>query len=182
MKNQSPTGRQKPLFVVALSFSEGPSNRLKVFQHPVRYMLFTLIAIMLTTVPVFSADSSDEKITALYFYKPGCPYCRKFESGPLKDPAVIKEISTLEWVKVKTTGELPIDFRGAKVPQRELAVRYGVNLTPTVVFVAPDGRTLANIRGFFETPDFLEMLKYVTEGHYKTETFDAYIARKARGG
>lgn len=155
--------------------------RQPVFQRPVRYMLFTLIALMLTTVPVFSADSSGEKITALYFYKPGCPYCRKFESGPLKDPAALKEISTLDWIKVKTTTDIPIDYRGAMVSQRELAVRYGVNLTPTVVFVASDGRTLASIRGFFETPDFLEMLKYVTEGHYKTETFDAYIARKARG-
>jgi thioredoxin-related protein len=140
-----------------------------------------LTATTLTAGHVFSAERADEKITALYFYKPGCPYCREFERGPLKDPAVIKEISTLEWVKVKTTGDISIDYRGAKVSQRELAVRYGVNLTPTVTFVGADGKTLANIRGFFETPDFLEMLKYVTEGHYKTETFDAYIARKARG-
>ena len=154
--------------------------RPPLFQHAVRYTLFTLITLTLTAGHVFSADGVDEKITALYFYKPGCPYCRKFESGPLKDPAVIKEISTLEWIKVKINTDIPIDYRGAKVSQRGLALRYGVNLTPTVTFVGADGKAIANIRGFFETPDFLEMLKYVTEGHYKMETFAAYIARMAR--
>jgi thioredoxin-related protein len=150
-------------------------------QRPFKYALFVLIAFALMAGDALASDSTSGKITALYFFKPGCPYCRMLDSGPLKDPAVIKELSTLEWVRVKTTGGTPIDHLGAKVSQRELAVRHGVNLTPTVAFVTPDGKIIATIRGFFETPDFLEMVKYVTEGHYKKETFEAYIARKARG-
>ena len=143
--------------------------------------LFTFIVFALAPGRGLAAEGTDDKITALYFFKPGCSFCRKLDSGPLKDPAVIKEISTLDWVRVKTNSDDPIDHLGAKVSQRELTIKHGVNLTPTVVFVAQDGKPLATIRGFFETPDFLEMVKYITEGHYKKETFEAYIARKAKG-
>lgn len=146
----------------------------------IKIALSALIIFALTAGRGLASDVTSGKITALYFYKPGCSYCRMLDSGPLKDPAVIKEISTLEWVRVKTTGDTPIDHLGAKVSQRELAIRHGVNLTPTVAFVTPDGKVIATIRGFFETPDFLEMVKYATEGHYKKETFEAYIARKAK--
>lgn len=150
-------------------------------RYTLKTALFTFIAFALATGDGLAVDGADGKITALYFSKPGCSYCRKFDSGTLKDPAVMKEASTLDWVRVKTNSDEPIDHLGARVSQRQLTIKHGVNLTPTVVFVAPDGRVLAAIRGFFETPDFLEMMKYVTEGHYKNETFEAYIARKARG-
>jgi thioredoxin-related protein len=148
---------------------------------PFKYTLLSLLAFTLAAVHGFASDATTSgKITALYFYEPGCPYCARFESGPLKDPAVMKEISTLEWVRVKTTSDTPIDHLGAKVSQGQLVSRYGINLAPTVIFLTPDGKTLATIRGFFETPDFLEMVKYVTEGHYKKETFEVYLARKAK--
>lgn len=150
-------------------------------RYTLKIALFALIVFALAPGHGSATEGANEKITALYFSKPGCPFCRKFDSGPLKDPAVIQEISTLDWVRVKTTSNEPIDHLGAKVSQRELTIKHGVTLTPTVVFVAPDGRVIATIRGFFETPDFLEMVKYVTEGHYKKETFEAYIARKAKG-
>jgi thioredoxin-related protein len=121
------------------------------------------------------------KITAVYFFKPDCIYCAKFEGGPLKDPAVKKELSTLNWTQVNSTSEAPIDYLGAKVSQTTLVSKYGINLAPTVIFVTPDGKALANIRGLFETPDFLEMVKYVTEGHYEKETMEAYLGRKAKG-
>jgi thioredoxin-related protein len=148
----------------------------------IKYALLALIAFAFTAGHGFASDAASGKITALYFYEPGCPYCARFESGPLKDPAVIKELSTLDWRKVNAFADAPMDYRGASVSQKTLAARYGINFFPTVTFVSPDGKTLSTIRGFFETPDFLEMVKYVTEGHYKNETFEAYIARKAKGG
>lgn len=128
----------------------------------------------------FADDAAPGKIAALYFYEPGCPYCAKFEDGPLKNPAVVKELSTLDWIKVNAFADTIMVYRGERVPQWKLAARHRVNFFPTVTFVAPDGKTLASIRGFFETPDFLEMVKYVTEGYYRKETFEAYIARKAK--
>lgn len=143
----------------------------------IAFIIFTL-----TTFPGHAGDSTGAKITALYFYEPTCPYCYKFENGPLKDPAVLKELSTLEWIKVNVVASAPVEFMGAKIKQGALAAKYGANFFPTVTFVNAEGKVIANIKGYFETPDFLEMVRYVTEGHYTKETFEAYIARKARGG
>jgi thioredoxin-related protein len=153
------------------------------FFHSVfKYTFLALLVLTLTFAPALAADSTDGKITALYFYEPTCPFCYKFDNGPLKDPAVIKELSKVEFIKVNAVTSAPVEFMGSKIKQGALAAKYGANFFPTVTFVNAEGKVIASIRGYFETPDFLEMARYVTEGHYKNETFEAYIARKARGG
>jgi uncharacterized protein YyaL (SSP411 family) len=77
-----------------------------------------------------------------------CFYCRKLEAGPLKDPAV--------------TGLLAGNFVALKLDATrapELARALKVQMYPTTVLAAPDGKIHAFIEGYVESDRFADQLK-----------------------
>ncbi len=74
-----------------------------------------------------------------------CPYCQRLEaehfvpllrSGEYRGRVVIRNLRI-------DGGELVRDFSGSPLPGREIADRYGVRFTPTVVVMGPLGQALA---------------------------------------
>jgi thioredoxin-related protein len=77
-----------------------------------------------------------------------CFYCRKLEAGPLKDPAVTKLLAG-NFVALK------LDATHAP----ELAKALKVQMYPTTVLAAPDGKIHAFIEGYVEADRFADQLK-----------------------
>lgn len=77
-----------------------------------------------------------------------CFYCRKLESGPLKDPALAPML---------TSGFVPLKLDATKSP--DLAKALKVQLYPTTVLAAPDGKIHAFIEGYIETERLAEQMK-----------------------
>ena len=77
-----------------------------------------------------------------------CFYCRKLEAGPLKDAAVADLIAT---------GFIPLKLNATRAP--ELAKALKVQLYPTTVLAAPDGKIHAFIEGYLEADRLAEQLK-----------------------
>lgn len=77
-----------------------------------------------------------------------CFYCRKLEGGPLKEAAVAKLLAT-EFV--------PIKLDATRAP--ELAKALKVQMYPTMVLAAPDGKIHAFIEGYVEADRLGEQLK-----------------------
>lgn len=120
------------------------------------------------------------RIRAVYLYEPGCPFCARFEKETLKTPKVAAALGKLRWIKVNAFTDDPISFDGVMIPQRKLAAKLRVAFYPTVLFLDPEGVELARVRGFFATADFMEMLGYITGGHFTRESFESYLDRMAR--
>lgn len=144
------------------------------------------LLIVLAAAPAALADRGGwtglalRDIRAVYLYEPGCPFCARFEEETLADPGVRAGLAKLEFIRVNAFTREPIAFQGARKPQIQIAAEYGVRFYPTVLFLDPAGREISRIRGFFETPDFLEMLRYITEEHFRRESFADYLDRMAR--
>lgn len=77
-----------------------------------------------------------------------CFYCRKLEGGPLKNPAVTNLLAG-NFVALK------LDANRAP----ELAKALKVQMYPTTVLAAPDGKIHAFIEGYVEADRFAEQLK-----------------------
>lgn len=77
-----------------------------------------------------------------------CFYCRKLEGGPLKDPAITKLIGD---------GFIPLKLDASRAP--DLAKALKVQLYPTTVLAAPDGKIHAFIEGYVEADRIAEQLK-----------------------
>ncbi len=138
----------------------------------IRYLLLTLLlpaafsspmAVAEIKVPEikdfsFIGQQSERKRLPilLMFSAEYCAYCEQLEedflkpmlrSGDYKDKVLIG--------KLRIDGNDMIhDFNGEEVSPADLAERYGITLTPTVVFIDGDGVELAPKRVGLTTPDF----------------------------
>jgi hypothetical protein len=77
-----------------------------------------------------------------------CFYCRKLEAGPLKDAGVARTLAA---------GFVAVKLDATRVP--ELAKALKVQLYPTTVIAAPDGKIHAFIEGYVEADRLAEQLK-----------------------
>lgn len=92
----------------------------------------------------------------LYFSDPQCGYCRKLEddiflpmlrSGNYEDRVLLRKISWL-------SRALVVDFDGSKREPGAIASRYGVRVTPTLVFVDDRGEEVAQRILGYNGPEF----------------------------
>jgi len=92
----------------------------------------------------------------LMFSAPDCHYCRQLESeylepmlisGDYDNKVLIRKVSM-------SVGADIVDFDGDRRAVDHIAERYGVTVTPTVVFVGPEGHQLADKLVGYTSPDF----------------------------
>jgi thioredoxin-related protein len=84
-----------------------------------------------------------------------CTYCKRLEADflkPMHDGGFYNDKVLIRHVLVGD-GSL-IDFDGQKVTGSELAERYGITVTPTVVFLDPKGRQLTHKMVGLTTPEY----------------------------
>jgi len=85
-----------------------------------------------------------------------CPYCEKLK-GEILNPMMLSgdyDAKVLIRELLVDEGEEVVDFGGDAVPAMQLAKRYGPVLAPTLLFLDPQGREIAQkIRGI-TTLDF----------------------------
>ncbi|MFO7603607.1 MAG: thioredoxin family protein [Gammaproteobacteria bacterium] len=99
-----------------------------------------------TDLAAVAAQAQERRLPVLLMFSmDGCGYCRVVEedflkpmlrSGDYRDRVIIGMIKLDSYQSLR-------DFDGDEVSAADLASRYRASLTPTVVFVDPEGRELA---------------------------------------
>ena len=95
-------------------------------------------------------------VILLYFSAPDCRFCMKLEEAVLKpmlrsgdyDKQVL--LRKIDW----RSSAMVNDFLGQRISLHMLAERYGVKVTPTLVFVDANGRELVPRILGFQSADF----------------------------
>ena len=73
---------------------------------------------------------------------------------------------------------------GAKLSEKALGQREGIRATPTFQFFAEvDGKPkeVARMPGLLPRPEFSALFRYVAQGAYAKEPFDAWLGRQGKG-
>ena len=123
----------------------------------------------------------------------GCLYCRKMHEEVFPDPridALIREHYFV--VQMNLFGDVEVtDFDGTVLPEKEMAVRWGVVFTPTMMFMpeeVPEGDTaaqaaVATMPGAFGKGTTRALFQWVLEKGYEgDEHFQKYVARVTAEG
>ncbi len=132
---------------------------------------------------------SQGKRLAMIFEQRGCIYCRQLHEGPLKDPQVVEFLkANYVIVQYNLFGDEEVtDIDGTALPEKEMAKRWGVVFTPTILFmpdeVPEDGSAaqaaVATMPGAFGKWTTLNMFSWVKEKGYEGEEhFQKYHARR----
>jgi thioredoxin-related protein len=121
----------------------------------------------------------------------GCPYCKETHLVNFARPEISNFIrARFEILQLNIIGSREVtDFDGEKLPEKQIARKYGVRFTPTFQFFpeiltglgakAPREREIARAQGYLEPKKFLAMFRFVAERAYEQRSFDGYL--KASG-
>ncbi|MFO7652868.1 MAG: thioredoxin family protein [Candidatus Krumholzibacteriia bacterium] len=93
-----------------------------------------------------------------------CKYCRMMKAETYTDPEVIAYLREHYVVALVDTEERP-----------GIAQQYFVRGLPTIWFLTSEGEPLTNLPGYVDAPMFRQMLAYLAEEAYRTQTFAEYL-------
>jgi thioredoxin-related protein len=122
----------------------------------------------------------------------GCIYCTEMHEKVFPDPqidALIREHYFV--VQMNLFGDVEVtDFDGTTLSEKQMAVRWGVLFTPTLIFLpeeVPEGATaaeasVATMPGSFGTGTTGALLTWVRDHGYESgEHFQSFLSRQLSG-
>jgi thioredoxin-related protein len=134
------------------------------------------------------AASSGRRLV-IFWEQRGCPYCRELHHVNLADHEIATYIRTnFLALQLNLFGSREVtDFDGAKMEERQLAVRWRINFTPTLCFFpatvaelqGKSGRDAEvwRLLGYWKPFHFHSTLVYVKEEGYKSQpNFQRWLA------
>jgi thioredoxin-related protein len=136
------------------------------------------------------AEAAEQgKHLVVLFEQRGCPYCRELHRVNLADPDIRDYMQkNFAVVQLDMWGSRAVtDFDGKEMEERELARRWALNFTPTLVFFSlepPKEKTsgdkvaAAIMPGYLKPFHFKSFLEFVKDGGYKTESFQRFLQHK----
>lgn len=124
----------------------------------------------------------------LMFEQRGCIYCTRMHENVYPDPEITRMLTEdFMVVQINLFGNIPVtDFDGTTLDERDMARRWGVVFTPTLVFApetVPESGSMRDaavmtMPGAFERGTTRLMLQWVLEKGYEGEEhFQHYVAR-----
>ncbi len=124
------------------------------------------------------AARSEGKLGILLMYEMDeCPFCDRMKRTVLNQSEV-QDFFRQHFIvyAMDTKGDAPMtDFKGNATTEKAFALEQRARATPTFVFHDLDGNVMARYTGATQTAaEFILLGRFVTEGHYKTTSFNAY--------
>lgn len=138
------------------------------------------------------ATAADEgKDLLILVEQPGCPYCREMHQVNLRIPQIVEYIQeNFQVVQLDMRGSREVtDMDGTATEERTLVRDWGVNFTPTLIFVpkeAIDGsgnakeRAVMVMPGYFKPFHFDTMMHFIADDSYRNGgDFQRYLDDRA---
>jgi thioredoxin-related protein len=126
-------------------------------------------------------EASDEgKHVILFMHLNGCPYCYKMVEENIKNAPYTDFIQqNFDVIALNIRGDREVALNEeVSLSEKELAERFKVMYTPTVIFLSPDNKVVARTNGYRSVPDFKLVLNYVQEKAYEKQQLTQYINDK----
>ena len=127
------------------------------------------------------------KRLAIFWELKGCPYCQETHFKNFDRPDIAKYIrENFEILQLNMLGSrIVTDFDGSKLSEKQMAKKYGVRFSPTIMFLGEDGAAMAKLdarkrpvavaRGYLKPPHFLAMFRFVRSHAYQTMSFRKFL-------
>lgn len=115
----------------------------------------------------------------LYFGQDGCPYCAELFNNNLSQRHISDYTRRhFDAIDVNMWGDRDVtDFDGQVLTEKQLAARYKVWFTPTILFFDGKGKQVLRINGYYPPHQFLAALRYVAEKREDQLSFRAYYEK-----
>jgi len=109
-------------------------------------------------------------------YTDWCGWCKRMDKTTYADPDVRDYVQSA-FVPVRVNAEddkRRASYLGETRTYRQFADTFRISGYPTTLFLAPDGRLITQLPGYVKPGTFLTVLRYVAEGHYRTQSWESF--------
>lgn len=103
----------------------------------------------------------DGKRLMLYFWQPGCPYCKQLKETTLAAPAIVERLQR-QFVPVALNlfGSREVEWiDGRRMSEKALAGALGIRGTPTLIFLDETGAEVLRRVGYIPPERFASALE-----------------------
>jgi thioredoxin-related protein len=132
------------------------------------------------------------KRVAILFEQRGCPYCKETHHVNLRRPEIVDYLKkNFNIIQMDIWGSREVtDFDGEKLPEKKFARKYGIQFTPTIIFLPdnlekakakrPQDREAFRLFGYWKPFHFLNSFVYVKSNGYKKQpNFQRWLSEHA---
>jgi thioredoxin-related protein len=125
------------------------------------------------------ALAADKQGIMIYFGQRRCAYCKLLlEVNFGMDDIVTYTRRNFDVIPIDIWGiDEVTELQGQTLTEREFSVRENTNFTPSLIFYTAGGTEALRLRGYYPPYKFRAALEYVAGGHYRSESFSAYLER-----
>lgn len=129
-----------------------------------------------------AADAN--KHVMLFFHLNNCPYCAKMlDDNFLQDPIKSYIQEKFDVIAINVKGDRQVQYtKDQAFSEKELSDELEVSLTPTIIFINSEQKTVARLNGYRSPEQFKPVLEYVANQAYKTGTLSDYLAKQTQQG
>ncbi len=163
--------------------ASGPDDELVFDDEPLREPLtlpdWFKVSFLDLPEDLAEAVANGKRGIILYFHQEHCPYCKAhLENNWGQKDIVDYTRRYFDVIAIDVRGQKPvIGLDGNEYTEKEFAIKYNTNFTPSLVFIDRHGRMVLRLRGYRPPYQFRAALEYVADGHHREESFADYLAR-----
>lgn len=109
-------------------------------------------------------------------YTEWCGWCKRMDKTTYGHPDV-RDYVARSFVTAKVDAEddrRRATYLGESRSYRQFADGFRISGYPTTLFLEPDGSLITQLPGYVKPEPFLDVLHYIGEGHYRTQSWEAY--------
>lgn len=121
----------------------------------------------------------ERRLLVVDFYTDWCGWCKVMDRDTYANAKVIKYAKArLVMAKVNAESSALTRYQDQSLTYQQLAQSFGVRGYPATVFISPEGEFLTLLSGFIAPDQFLSILEYLAEGHYKSMKYEEFLNRR----
>lgn len=129
----------------------------------------------------FSEDieelASQNKNLILFVHQDNCPYCNLFVTKNLANQKIKQKIvENFGVVDINMFGSRELtDVDGEDYTEKEYAIKYKIQFTPTLIFFDKEGNQLLRLNGYANIKNLNSALDYIKNKRYKLMSYKDYL-------
>ncbi|MEK6754801.1 MAG: thioredoxin fold domain-containing protein [Bacteroidota bacterium] len=110
-------------------------------------------------------------------YTDWCAWCKKMDKEVYTNQQV-KDVLQSSFVAVKLNAESSkeVTYADRRISETSLARQMGVSGYPTTVFLDSNAQPITKVAGYIEGKEFVRILRFIGQDHYKTKTYQEYLS------
>lgn len=121
----------------------------------------------------------ENKYIVMDVYTDWCQWCKIMDKKTYSDQRIVDLAQKkIIFVKLNAESSDSVTVQNTAITKRELSYALGIEGYPATVFLNPAGEFITRVSGFIEADEFVKILEFIGDEHYKNMSFQEFAEKR----